>query len=87
MKRQIDVKILDARIESEFGLPRYATEGSAGLDLCACIDSPMVLDPGQTELVPTGIAIHIEDPGLAAVLIPHTDERLPHREAESSPQP
>ena len=69
---KIDVKILDPRIEGEFGLPHYATPGSAGLDLRACIDGDLVLEPGQTELVPTGIAIHIGDPTVAAVLIPRS---------------
>ena len=72
MKKNLDVKILDPRIRDEFGLPHYATPGSAGLDLRACLDGPLELAPGQTELVPTGIAIHINDPGYAAVLIPRS---------------
>jgi len=72
MKKTLDVKILDPRIRDEFGLPHYATPGSAGLDLRACLDGPLELAPGQTELVPTGIAIHINDPGYAAVLIPRS---------------
>ena len=72
MKKTIDVKILDQRIRGEFGLPHYATEGSAGLDLRACVDVSLNLEPGQTELIPTGIAIHIGDPGLAAMLIPRS---------------
>ena len=72
MKKTLDVKILDPRIRDEFGLPHYATPGSAGLDLRACLDNPLELAPGQTELVPTGIAIHINDPGYAAVLIPRS---------------
>jgi dUTP pyrophosphatase len=72
MKKSIDLKILDSRITDKFGLPAYATEGSAGLDLCACIDTELQLQPGQTELIPTGIAIHIDDPELAAVLIPRS---------------
>ncbi len=72
MKKKIDVKILDSRIADEFGLPAYATSGSAGLDLRACITEALALAPGQTELIPTGIAIHIADPGLAAVLIPRS---------------
>ena len=72
MKKDIDVKILDPRVKGEFGLPHYATEGSAGLDLRACIDGELKLQPGQTELIPTGIAIHIADPGLAAMLIPRS---------------
>ena len=70
--QKIDVKILDPRIGEEFGLPHYATPGSAGLDLRACIDGELVLEPGQTELIPTGIAIHIGDPGVAAMLIPRS---------------
>jgi len=72
MKKKIDLKILDERIRGEFGLPGYATEGAAGLDLRACVDQPLELRPGQTELIPTGIAIHIADPGLAAVLLPRS---------------
>ena len=72
MKKTLDVKILDPRIHDKFGLPHYATPGSAGLDLRACLDNPLELAPGQTELVPTGIAIHINDPGYAAVLIPRS---------------
>ena len=68
----IKLKILDPRLGREFPLPEYATEGSAGLDLRACIDAPLVLEPGRTELVPTGLAIHLDDPGLAAVLLPRS---------------
>jgi dUTP pyrophosphatase len=66
----IDVKVLDARMASQ--LPAYATPGSAGLDLRACLDTPLVLQPGQTELIPTGLSIHIGDPGLAAVILPRS---------------
>ena len=66
----IALKILDERIRPY--LPAYATPGSAGLDLRACIDSPTTLQPGDTLLVPTGIAIHIEDPGLAAIILPRS---------------
>lgn len=72
MKRKIALRILDPRVETEFGLPDYATEGSAGLDLRACIDGPLDLRPGQADLIPTGIAIHIGDPGLAAVILPRS---------------
>ncbi len=72
MKRKIPLRILDPRVEAEYGLPAYATEGSAGLDLRACIDGPLELRPGQAELIPTGIAIHIGDPGLAAVILPRS---------------
>jgi len=66
----IGLKILDERIRPH--LPAYATPGSAGMDLRACIDAPMTLEPGQTELIPTGIAIHIDDPGLAAMILPRS---------------
>jgi dUTP pyrophosphatase len=68
----IQLKILDSRIGKEFPLPGYATEGSAGMDLRACLDEELELLPGQTELLPTGMAIHIGDPGLAAVLLPRS---------------
>jgi dUTP pyrophosphatase len=66
----IDLKVLDARIEAF--LPQYATAGSAGLDLRACIDAPLTVEPGQAVLIPTGLAIHIGDPGLAAMLLPRS---------------
>ncbi|HJV70406.1 dUTP diphosphatase [Ideonella sp.] len=66
----IDIKVLDERMASQ--LPAYATPGSAGLDLRACLDEPIELAPGQTTLVPTGLAIHIEDPGLAAMILPRS---------------
>jgi dUTP pyrophosphatase len=68
--RTIDVRILDERLRGQ--LPQYATPGSAGLDLRACIAAPVILAPGQTELIPTGIAIHLADPGLAAVVLPRS---------------
>jgi dUTP pyrophosphatase len=70
--QKIELKILDARIGSEFPLPRYGTEGAAGLDLVACLNEPLTLKPGDTHLIPTGIAIHIGDPSLAAVLLPRS---------------
>jgi len=70
INEKIDVKILDARLRDQ--LPHYATPGSAGLDLRACIAAPITLQPGQTELVPTGMAIHLADPGLAAVVLPRS---------------
>jgi dUTP pyrophosphatase len=66
----IAVKVLDARMADH--LPAYATPGSAGLDLRACLDNPLVLDPGQAALIPTGLAVHIADPGLAAMLLPRS---------------
>lgn len=71
-RRQVQVRILDTRLGSEFPLPDYATPGSAGIDLRACVDAPLRLQPGQTVLVPTGMAIHIADPGLAAVILPRS---------------
>jgi dUTP pyrophosphatase len=68
--RNIDVKILDARLREQ--MPAYATPGSAGLDLRACIDRPIELKPGQTELIPSGIAIHLAEPGLAAMVLPRS---------------
>ena len=70
--RKLEVRILDPRVGRDMELPRRATSGSAGLDLRACIDGPLELEPGQTVLVPTGIAIHLGDPGLAAVLLPRS---------------
>ncbi|ERK06833.1 Deoxyuridine 5'-triphosphate nucleotidohydrolase [Pantoea sp. AS-PWVM4] len=70
--KKIDVKILDARVGTEFPLPTYATSGSAGLDLRACLDEALEITPGSTVLVPTGLAIHIGDPGLAAVILPRS---------------
>jgi dUTP pyrophosphatase len=71
-RRTLAVRILDARVGGEFPLPAYATAGSAGMDLRACIDAPLALPPGRAELIPTGIAIHIADPGLAAVILPRS---------------
>lgn len=70
--QKIQVKILDPRIGNEIPLPHYATHGAAGMDLRACVEAPLTLDPGDTQLIPTGIAIHISDPGLAAVLLPRS---------------
>jgi len=68
--RKLDVKILDERIRAN--LPAYATNGSAGLDLRACIDEPLTLRPGDSSLVPSGLAIHLDDPSLAAIVIPRS---------------
>ena len=67
---RIDLKVLDERIREH--LPAYGTIGAAGMDLRACVDAPITLAPGQVELVPTGIAIHIADPGLAALILPRS---------------
>jgi dUTP pyrophosphatase len=76
-RRALKVRILDARIGREFPLPAYATEGSAGLDLRACLEAPLELAPGDARLIPTGLAIHLEDPQLAAVILPRSG--LGHR--------
>ncbi len=70
----IDLKVLDSRVAERYDelAPSYATPGSAGLDLRACVDAPLVLQPGDAALIPTGIAIHIGDPGLAAMLLPRS---------------
>jgi dUTP pyrophosphatase len=67
---KIDIKILNERMRDQ--LPQYATPGSAGLDLRACIDAPLTLEPGETRLVPTGLAIHVADPGYAALILPRS---------------
>ena len=71
-RRALKVRILDARVGTDFPLPAYATGGSAGLDLRACLNGPLVLEPGKAELIPTGLAIHIDDPRLAAVILPRS---------------
>ena len=70
--KQLQVKILDSRIGSEYPLPAYATPGSAGMDLRAMLDQSLQLQPGQTQLIPTGLSIHIEDPKLCAMLLPRS---------------
>jgi deoxyuridine 5'-triphosphate nucleotidohydrolase len=70
--RKIQLKILDPRLGSEFPLPHYATAGAAGMDMRACVDAPLEIAPGETHLIPTGIAIHIEEQGLAAMLLPRS---------------
>jgi dUTP pyrophosphatase len=71
-RRKIQLRILDERLGREFPMPGYATPGSAGIDLCACLDAPLTLEPGQTQLIPSGIAIYMEDPGLAATILPRS---------------
>jgi dUTP pyrophosphatase len=70
----VDIKVLDPRLAERFDelAPAYATPGSAGLDLRACLDAPQVIEPGQTVLVPTGVALHLGDPGLAAMILPRS---------------
>lgn len=70
--KKIDIKILDPRVGKEFPLPAYATPGSAGLDLRACLDEPLTLSAETTTLIPTGLAIHLADPSLAAVILPRS---------------
>nr|WP_279130479.1 dUTP diphosphatase [Photobacterium phosphoreum] len=72
MMNTINLKILDPRVGTEFPLPAYATTGSAGLDLRACLDQPLTVAPGETHLVPTGLAIHIGNPNLAATILPRS---------------
>ena len=71
-RQRIQLKILDSRLGQEIALPDHATDGSAGVDLRACIDEPLEIQPGQTELIPTGMAVYIEDPGLAAMILPRS---------------
>jgi len=70
--QKIQLKIIDSRIGNELPLPAYATDGSAGMDLRACIDETLQIQPGETHLIPTGLAIHVADPSLAAVLLPRS---------------
>ncbi|MBL1142156.1 MAG: dUTP diphosphatase [Proteobacteria bacterium] len=70
--QKIQIKLIDERLGKEFPLPKYATEGSAGLDLCACVNGPLILNPGETSLIPAGFAIHIADHNYAAVLLPRS---------------
>lgn len=69
---KVQVKVMDKRIGNEFPLPNYATGGAAGMDLRACLDESIILKPGETQLIPTGIAIHLGDPSLAAVILPRS---------------
>ena len=70
--RPLKVRVLDSRLGNEFPLPAYATAGSAGLDLRAMVEAPLVIEPGTTHLLPTGLSIWVEDPGLAAVILPRS---------------
>ena len=71
-RKIIDLKIIDTRIGDTFEMPDYQTTGSAGIDLLACVEEPLTIEPGQTELIPSGIAVYIRDPSLAAVLLPRS---------------
>lgn len=70
--KNIQLKILDSRIGADFPLPEYATSGSAGVDMRACIEAPLEIEPGETHLIPTGIALHIQDSDVAAMLLPRS---------------
>jgi len=70
--KKLKAKIIDPRIGDTFPLPTHATDGSAGIDLCACLDESLIMEPGQTHLIPTGLAIHLEDPTLAAMILPRS---------------
>lgn len=70
--KKIQIKLIDKRLGDTLPLPSYATDGSAGLDICACLDEPLLLTPGSTQLIPAGFAIHLEDPAYAAVLLPRS---------------
>lgn len=72
MSVTVDLKILDERLGQSIPMPAFATEGSAGLDLRACLDEALTIAPGETQLIPTGMAIHLADPGLAAMLLPRS---------------
>lgn len=72
MSLQVQYKILDKRLGNEIEMPHYGTKGSAGLDLRACVDGDLMIEPGQTVLIPTGMAIHLDDPGFAAMLLPRS---------------
>lgn len=71
-RRRLEIRILDPRIGRDYPLPQYATGGSAGVDLRACVDAPLELKPGDTQLIPSGIAIHLSDPGCAAIVLPRS---------------
>jgi dUTP pyrophosphatase len=71
-RQKLQVRVLDARIGTEFPVPQYATSGSAGVDLRACLDGPLELKPGDTQLIPSGIAIYLADPNLAAIVLPRS---------------
>ncbi|UCC57110.1 MAG: dUTP diphosphatase [Gammaproteobacteria bacterium] len=70
--QKIQLKILDPRLGDEFPMPHYASGGAAGMDMRACVDGPLEISPGETQLIPCGLAIHIEEPGLAAMLLPRS---------------
>lgn len=71
-RRRLQIRVLDPRIGRDYPLPQYATSGSAGVDLRACVDAPLELKPGDTQLIPSGIAIYLHDPGYAAIVLPRS---------------
>jgi dUTP pyrophosphatase len=71
-RRRLQIRVLDPRIGRDYPLPQYATSGSAGVDLRACVDAPLELKPGDTQLIPSGIAIYLQDPGYAAIVLPRS---------------
>jgi dUTP pyrophosphatase len=71
-RRRLQIRVLDPRIGRDYPLPQYATSGSAGVDLRACVDAPLDLKPGDTQLIPSGIAIYLQDPGYAAIVLPRS---------------
>lgn len=71
-KQRMQLRVLDDRLGNEIPMPAYATDGSAGIDLRACLNEPLVLNPGETQLIPTGLSLYIEDPGLAAMILPRS---------------
>lgn len=71
-KQRMQLRVLDDRLGNEIPMPTYATDGSAGIDLRACLSEPLVLNPGETQLIPTGLSLYIEDPGLAAMILPRS---------------
>ena len=71
-KQRMQLRVLDDRLGNEIPMPAYATDGSAGIDLRACLNEPLVLNPGETQLVPTGLSLYIEDSGLAAMILPRS---------------
>ena len=71
-KQRMQLRVLDDRLGNEIPMPAYATDGSAGIDLRACLNEPLLLNPGETQLIPTGLSLYIEDPGLAAMILPRS---------------
>ena len=81
--KNIQIKLIDSRLGKDFPLPEYATSGSAGLDICACLDEPLLLNADTTVLIPAGFALHIDDSEIAAVLLPRSGPQARHRPRQS----